>query len=368
MGLIKQRLDELETYIPGKPISEVQKQYGLKEVIKLASNEWPYGPFPGAAQAIKDNIDDLNRYPDGEVKALRSELSKNIDMPSSNILIGNGSNELIKNMGEAVLREGDEVLYCSPTFMLYRMTTCFYGAKPVEVPLKDHTYDLKAMLDAINDKTRIVIICNPNNPTGTIVKEKELDDFIREASKNNLLILIDEAYREFSSDAEYPQTAKYVKEGLPVVVLRTFSKIYGLAGLRIGYGLAAQELVTVDKKIRTPFNVNLLAQVAAFQSLSNPDELEKRFDLNLEHKERMYKLFSGLGLDYIPSETNFILVDTKRNSKEVFEELLREGVIVRTGDIFGKAYDNFIRISVGTETEIDILEKALTKVIKGRDA
>lgn len=363
MALIKQRLDELETYIPGKPISEIQKKYSLKEVIKLASNEWPYGPFPAAARAIKDNIDILNRYPDGEVKALRLALSKKMDLSTGNILIGNGSNELVKNMSEIILREDDEVLYCSPTFMLYKIFACVNGAKAVELPLKNHTFDLEAILKAINKKTKMIIICNPNNPTGTIVKQDELDDFVTEASKNELLIMVDEAYKDFVEDTDYPETVKYVKQGLPVVVLRTFSKIYGLAGLRIGYGVAPEELVTVDKKIRAPFNVNLLAQSAALESLMHPEEIKKRFKINLSNKKRMYKLFEELNLNYVFSEANFVLVDVKRDSRQVFEALLREGVIVRTGDIFGQDYTNYCRISVGTESEIDVLEKALRKVI-----
>lgn len=362
MSLIKQRLDELETYIPGKPISEVQKEYGLERVVKLASNEWSYGPFPEAVKAIKENAGFLNQYPDDEAKTLRFALSEKLDVPSANILIGNGSNELIKNIGEAVLLENDEMLYCSPTFALYKKTACMHGAKPVEVPLKNHTYDLEAMLGAITEKTKMLVVCNPNNPTGTIVRQKELDVFVAEASKNDLLILIDEAYNEFVEDKEYPKTMKYIKQGLPVVVLRTFSKIYGLAGLRIGYGVAPQELVVVNQKMKTPFNVNLLAQVAALESLKTPGEVNNRFKINLSSKQQMYKLFDKFGLYHIPSETNFVLVDVKRNSKEVFEELLKIGLIVRTGDIFGRAYENFIRISVGKDDEIELLEEGLKTI------
>ena len=363
MDIIKQRLDELESYIPGKPIEEVKKEYGLSEVVKLASNEWSLGPFLEASSAINANIDILNRYPDTEAKALRSSLSEKLSISTDNILIGNGSNELIKNMGEAVLCEGDEVVYCSPTFSLFKMMVNFYGATPVELPLKEHTYDLKAMLSVLNDKTKMIIICNPNNPTGTIVKQKELDEFISQACQRKILVIIDEAYNEFVEDADYPETTKYVKNDCPVVTLRTFSKIYGLAGLRIGYGTAPKELVEVDKKIRTPFNVNLMAQIAALESLKNRDELQRRKEINLSNKKRMYSLFEELGLSYVKSEANFILVNAKKDSNEVFKELLKKGVIVRTGDVFGQDYQNYIRVSVGTEEEINAFEKAIKEVI-----
>jgi len=353
----------METYIPGRPISAVKEQYGLEKVIKLASNESSLGPFAAALKAIEVNTGELNRYPDLEATLLRSALSDFYNLPGENFLVGNGSNELLRIAGQAVLDPGDEVVFAEPSFMLYRLIAELFEAKPVGIPLKNHTHDLEAMLSAITKNTKLIFICNPNNPTGTIVSRKELDDFIGQVPEN-VLVVIDEAYAEFVEDvADYSKEITYSLDR-PTIITRTFSKIYGLAALRIGYGVAPASYVQVDKRIRDPFNVNLLAQAAATASLGEAEEIKKRHELNLENKRYLYRRLEDLALDYVETQTNFVLINLKQDSTVVFEKLLKKGVIVRTGEVFGEQYRDFIRVSIGTKEEIDLFLEALKKVME----
>jgi len=353
----------METYIPGRPISAVKEQYGLEKVIKLASNESSLGPFPAALKAIEVNMAELNRYPDLEATLLRGALSGFYDIAPENFLIGNGSNELLRIAGQAVLNPGDEVVFAEPSFMLYRMIAELFEAEPVGVPLKNHTHDLKAMLGAITGKTKLIFVCNPNNPTGTMVSRKELDDFIDQVPQN-VLVVVDEAYAEFVEDADNYSTDLTYSLDRPIIVTRTFSKIYGLAALRIGYGIAPAPYVQVDKRIRDPFNVNLLAQAAATASLGEAAEIKKRHELNLENKRYLYRRLEDLALDYVETQTNFVLINLGQDSTIVFEKLLKKGVIVRTGEVFGEKYRNFIRVSIGTKEEIDLFLDAVKKVME----
>ncbi|RJQ30850.1 MAG: histidinol-phosphate transaminase [Actinobacteria bacterium] len=362
-GLIKGHLDVLEKYIPGKAITQVQREYGLEKIVKLASNEWPYPPFDEALKAIECYQTSINRYPDEEVAALRAVLSEKLGVATENILIGNGSNELIRIAMEAIIGHGDEVAYCAPTFMLYQLTAKKFDGKVIEVPLNNHRFDLEVLLKAITDKTKLVIICNPNNPTGTIVSQEELDWFMEEVDKKDCLVLIDQAYQEFVDDSNYPDTVKYLKEGKAVMATGTFSKIYGLAGLRIGYGIAPKVLVHIDRKLRDPFNINTLAQAAALASLGAGEELLKRKKLNAENRQLLYDGLDDLGVDYVPSQANFVLINAKKDSNIVFKDLLAKGVITRTGDIFGQQYQNYLRITVGTREELEMFLKALKDVL-----
>lgn len=361
-NILRKQFSEIETYIPGRPIERVQEEYGLEKVIKLASNESSLGPMRAAIEAIRSNIEQLNRYPDIEATFLRQALSEFYEIAPENILIGNGSNELLRIAGQAVINPGDEVVYAEPSFVLYKMIADLFEAKPVAVPLKDHKHDLEAMLAAVTPRTKLVFICNPNNPTGTIVGKKELEDFISQVP-DNVLIVIDEAYAEFVEDKNnYRQNLKDLPDR-PIIITRTFSKLFGLAGLRMGYGVADASYVTVDKKIRDPFNVNLLGQAAATSSLASEDEIKKRYLLNLEDKHYLYEGLASLNLKYIESEANFVLIDVGQDSTVIFEKLLQKGVIVRTGEIFGESYRNFIRVSVGTREEIDFFLSALKNVL-----
>ncbi|TET52590.1 MAG: histidinol-phosphate transaminase [Actinobacteria bacterium] len=366
-NLIKKQFNELESYIPGRPIEQVKEQYGLEKVVKLASNESPLGPMSIALKAIKVNSRELNRYPDLEATLLKEAICEKFSLPKENILIGNGSNELIRIAGQAILSSGDEVIFADPSFALYRMIADMFQAKSVPVPLKEHGHDLDAMFEAITAKTKIIFICNPNNPTGTFVEWNVLDDFIKQVP-DNILVIIDEAYAEFVEGYnDYKERLSYYSEK-PVIITRTFSKLYGLAGLRIGYGAASASYVKTDQKIRDPFNVNLLAQAAATASLKDMDEAKKRYELNLENKNYLYKGLEALKLSYVKSQANFVLIDLGQDSTVIFEKLLSKGVIVRTGEIFGEAYQNFIRVSVGTKEDIDFFLKALKDVLTEVDA
>ncbi len=360
-NIVKKQFSEMETYIPGRPIEQVKEQYGLKKVIKLASNESPLGPTPAALEAIKKYSQQLNRYPDIEATILRDTLAEYYNMPGENFLIGNGSNELLRIAGQAVLNPGDEVIFAEPSFVVYRMIAEFFEAQEVPVALKDHTHDLEAMLSAISAKTKLIFVCNPNNPTGTMVDRAQLEYFINEVP-DGVLVVVDEAYAEFVEDRkEYLQDLNY-SVNKPIIVTRTFSKLYGLAGIRIGYGIAPPSYVAVDRKIRDPFNVNLLAQAAATASLEDKEEARKRYKENLENKLYLCQGLKETGFEFVESQANFILINTAQDSTLVFEKLLKKGVIVRTGEIFGESYRNYIRVSIGSKDEIDFFLEAMKTI------
>lgn len=358
--VFREELNNLAAYEPGKPISEVKAELKLEEVVKLASNESPYPPFEVAQKAIVEAMTELNRYPDGACTALKQKLSTFLGFPAENIMIGNGSNELIRILAMALINPNDEAVMATPSFIIYLTVTKLMGGKCREVPLKDFRHDLPAMLREVNDRTRIVFVCNPNNPTGTIVYREELTSFL-DALPPRVLPVLDEAYFEFVEDPKFPNGIDYFREGRNVVVLRTFSKIYGLAGCRIGYAVASKEIVGAINKVRDPFNVNLLAQAAAHASLDEQGEVTRRKKLNSEGKKYLCKELDRLGLPWAPSEANFIFVNVLENSRDVFNRLLREGVIVRSGDIFG--YDTFIRVTMGAPEENAKFIRALQKVL-----
>jgi len=361
-NFLRSELDVLKPYSPGKPISDVKRELGLKEVIKLASNESPYPPFPEAIEAIWSARNEVYRYPDSGCVELKNKLASFLDIPESNLMISNGSNELLRLLAQICLNPGDEVIMANPSFIVYPTVTKMMGGVCREIPLKKHRHDLVSMLGAVNDKTKIIFICNPNNPTGTIVTKTEVDDFLRKVPED-VMIVFDEAYFEYVDNKDYPNGLDYFNEEKQIVVLRTFSKIYGLAGCRIGYGIASRPIVSVVNKIREPFNINHLAQVAAMASLSCKNQVKERKKLNLEQKFYVYKSFDEMGLDYVKSEANFILVDVKRNSRKVFDQLLEKGIIVRTGDIFGPGYESFIRVTIGTPEENKKFIKVLREVL-----
>lgn len=361
--IVRQEIDKLQPYEPGKPISEVKRELGLTDVIKLASNESPYPPFPEALEAIEGELEEINRYPDGSCFLLKKELASFLDVDEKNITIGHGSNELERLIANVVLRPGDEAIMASPSFVVYPTVVEIMNATPIEIPLKNYKHDLEAMLNAISEKTRLVFICSPNNPTGTIVEKDELNEFLK-AVPEGVVVVIDEAYSEFVESQNYPNGLDYLRQDKLVAVFRTFSKIYSLAGLRIGYGMLPEFLVTAMDKVREPFNVNSLAQAAALASLKCQDEVEKRRKLNWQGKNYLYAELKKIGLECVPSEANFVLVNVKKNSREVFKDLLKEGVIIRTGDIFGESYQNFIRVTIGTQEENQLFVQTLRKVLK----
>lgn len=354
--LIRSELDGMVPYSPGLRSTEVRERSGKDTILKLSSNEHPCGPFPGALRAMEAVLPRMNRYPDGGARALRRALCKQLGIDDSHLVVGNGSNELLRLIGQAVLSPGDEIVFAWPSFVVYPMVAQMFGATAVRVPLTEgDVHDLDAMLEAITERTKIVFLCNPNNPTGTIYHSLAFERFM-DRVPDHVLVVIDEAYFEFVTDTHYPNGLQTFDGERPVCVLRTFSKIYSLAGLRIGYGAVPEPLRHAMDKIREPFNVNTVAQVAAYYSLKDGAEVKRRRRENQEQKTYIYSTFDRLGIDYAPSETNFVYFKTDK-PVEVFEALLLEGVIARD---FGTA--PALRLGIGTPKDTELTIAAFEKV------
>ena len=354
-------LVQITPYVPGKPIEEVERELGLSNVIKMASNENPLGPSPLALEAVKGYLPRLSLYPDGNCYYLKRALAERYNLQEQNIVVGNGADELITLLGATYLNPGDEIIMAQPSFSEYDFSARLMDAVPVYVPCKDFRHDLKAMAAAVTEKTKIIYVCNPNNPTGTIVSHKELEDFLTELP-SNILVVLDEAYNEYVGDPSYPRSLEFLKWGFNVLILRTFSKIYGLAGLRVGYGLADEPVIRDINTVREPFNVNSVAQVAARAALNDKEHLEAVLRVNSIGKEYLAGEFTRMGLFYLPTEANFIFVEVGVDSRELFQKLLHKGFIVRTGDIFG--YPQFIRVSIATEEQNRRFIKALEECLQ----
>ncbi len=354
---IRAELEPMVPYAPGLRVSEVRERSGKQTILKLSSNEHPCGPFPSALSAMEAVLPRLNRYPDGSARALRRELCARLGVDDEHLVIGNGSNELIRLIAQAVLRPGDEVVFAWPSFVVYPMVAQMSGATAVKVPLASgEVHDLDAMLAAITERTRIVFLCNPNNPTGTIYGRAAFERFLAEVP-DHVLVVVDEAYFEFVTDPDYPDAIESFDGERPLAVLRTFSKIYSLSGLRIGYGVLPAPLAAATHKIREPFNVNTVAQVAAYYSLGDDAEVARRKAENQEQKTYIYSAFDRLGISYVRSETNFVYLHTDQ-PVEVFEALLGEGVIVRD---FGTA--PALRVGIGTPEDTRITIAAFEAVV-----
>jgi histidinol-phosphate aminotransferase len=339
------RVRRLRPYVPGRPAQQVRRELGLDAVIKMASNENPYGPSPRAIAAIQAAAASVGSYPDSACHDLVQALASHLGVPPEQILLGNGSDEIIHYLGVAFLEPGDEVLSGHPSFLRYEAAATLNDATHVAVPLADFRFDLRAMAERLSARTRVVFIANPNNPTGTVVTRLELERFLEEVPER-VIVVLDEAYFEYAVDEEYPDGIEYVRGGENVVVLRTFSKIHGLAGLRVGYGIARPEIVSAVHQVREPFNVNSLAQEAAQASLLDSDYVAAMRRANREGHDYLAAAFDDLGLRFVPSHANFILVDVARDARAVFEQLLRRGVIVRTDPAFG--LPTFLRVTIGT--------------------
>ncbi len=340
--LIRAELEGLTPYAPGLREDQVRERAGRDDIVKLSSNEHPAGPVPAAVAAMEAAIPELNRYPEGSAGDLRAKLAARLGVDSRHVVVGSGSNELLRLIAQVVLRPGDEVVYAWPSFVVYPMVTTYFGGVHVKVPLTPgEVHDLDAMLAAVTSRTRLLFLCNPNNPTGTIYHRAEFERFL-ERVPSHVLLVLDEAYFEFVTDERYPDGLRYFDGERPLAVLRTFSKVYSLAGLRVGYGIAPEPLVRAIDCVREPFNVNTLAQVAASASLDDDAEVSRRRAENQEQKTYLYSGFDRLGISFVPSEANFVYVKTGR-PVEVFEALLEQGVIVRD---FGNA--PALRVGIGT--------------------
>lgn len=357
----KEHIYRIAPYEPGKPIEEVKREFGLTDVIKLASNENPLGPSPLALEAMREHLGDIGYYPDGHCTILREKLSQKLGFSPNCFVFGNGVDELIHFIGLTFLEEGDEMLTVEPSFSRYDASALLNKAVCRKVPLKDFQYDVDALLSAINERTKLIFLANPNNPTGTFLSEEGLKRLLEKAEGK--LLVLDEAYFEFVDAPNFPNSLSFLREGRDIIVLRTFSKIYGLAGLRVGYGVGKEETVMAMEHIREPFNVNYLAQVAAASALDDVEHLKRTQQTVWEGKRYLYQQLEEMGLFYLPSQANFLFLDLKKDSREVFQALLREGVIVRTGDIFG--FPSFLRVTIGTREQNERFIRALKKVLGG---
>jgi histidinol-phosphate aminotransferase len=352
---------DLVPYEPGKPVEEVQRELGLDRVVKLASNEGPFGPFPAALEAIARSAPELNRYPDGGAYRLRTALAELHGLRFEEVAVGAGSDGLVDGLSQIALDPGDEIVCGWPSFPSYGIDARKLGAVPKPVPLRDDRYDLEAMLGAITPRTKLVYVCHPNNPTGTMNTRAELDAYF-DAVPNHVLTVLDQAYFEYIDDPDYADgIAEYLKDGRRVVVLRTFSKIFGLAGLRVGYALAPPAVVTALGKVRRAFDITTPAQEAALASLGDAQEVERRRLENAAQRIEVERILREHGLEPAgPAVANFLYCDLGEDSRPLFEQLLREGVIVRPTQAFGGP--TAIRVTVGTAEENAFLADALDRV------
>jgi histidinol-phosphate aminotransferase len=334
----------LKPYSPGKPLAELERELGIREAIKLASNENPWGPSPKALQVIEGATASLHRYPDGGAHNLRQALAHKWQMSNDQVLVGNGSDEIISLLIKTFLAPGEEAVMADLTFVMYRLSVLAAHGIPVEVPLKDWTHDLPAMIDAVTDRTRLFFLCNPNNPTGTMLTAKEVDSVLARLP-GHVIVVCDEAYYEYVRDAEYPDSLRYVRDGRPVVVLRTFSKIYGLAGLRVGYGITTSEIAGYVNRVRPPFNVNSLAQEAAQAALTDDEHVAKSRAMNEAGMTFLEEGLTAMGFTTIPTQANFIYFDVGMDGGQMYNALLRQGVIVR--HIRG----SMLRVTIGQPAE-----------------
>jgi histidinol-phosphate aminotransferase len=356
-------VEDLVPYSAGKPIEEVAREMGLTRIVKLASNENPLGMSPLAVEAMQRAAADVNRYPDGAAWDLKTKLSEHLEVPGENIILGNGSNEILELLAQLLLTEGDETLYAWPAFVVYRLATLAHGGRGIEVPLdKDLKHDLAAMGEALTDRTRIVYVANPNNPTGTYVDRDDLERFMDKVPENVPFVL-DEAYFEFARHlGDFPDGMDYFRQGRPIVVVRTFSKAYGLAGLRVGYAVMPEPLADLLNRVRQPFNVNSIAQAAAIAALEDPDFVQKGLDHNREELTRIQISVESMGLTVTPSFTNFILIDLGgRSGQDIYEGLMKRGVIVRPMAPYG--LPQTIRVTAGLKEENDMFISALKEII-----
>jgi histidinol-phosphate aminotransferase len=361
-SVIRPALDALVPYEPGKPVEEVQRELGLERVVKLASNEGQLGPFPTALDAIERGARELNRYPDGGAYLLRRRLAEKHGVPPERIAIAAGADGVVGYLSLATLDPGDEIVCGWPSFPSYVLGAVKLAAQAVTVPLSEDAYEPRAILAAITPRTKLVYLCNPNNPTGTMISRSTIDDYF-EHVPDHVLTVLDEAYFEYVDDPDYPDgIEEYAKAGRRVLVLRTFSKIYGLAGLRVGYGVGPEEVVSAIAKVRNAFDVSQLAQDAALASLGHDAEVARRRAATATRRAELERLLAGAGLRIAaPAVANFVYADVGGDARALFERLLREGVIVRPLGPFGAP--EAIRVTVGTDSEQEFLAAALARVL-----
>jgi len=351
---------DLIPYVPGKPVEELERELGIRDAVKIASNENPIGPSPMALRAVSEALTKINRYPDGDVFYLKHKLSGMLGVKPGNLIFGNGSNEVIEIVARTFMKPGDEAVMGEFAFIVFPIVAQAVGAKAIISPMPDLTHNLRDMLSRITPKTKAVFIANPNNPTGTMVRRDELEWFL-ERVPEDIIVLVDEAYFDYVDDPDYPNSLDYQKLGKSIITVRTFSKIYGLAGLRLGFGVSSEEIISYMNRVREPFNVNSLAQVAALAALDDREHVERSREINEEGLDYLSRELKKMNLPFAPSFTNFILVDLGSDPIPVYNALLREGVIVRP--VGGYGLKTHLRVTVGLPEENERFIKAIKKVL-----
>lgn len=349
----------LQPYHPGKPIEELERELGISNIVKLASNENPLGYSPRLKSIFRD-MPDINRYPDGNGNILKSRLAEKHNVESNRITLGNGSNDVLELIARSVVTDKHQVIFSAHAFAVYPLVVQAIGAEAVELPAQDWGYDLPAIQASLSEKTRLIFIANPNNPTGTWSSKDELRDLL-ETVPENVVVVIDEAYFEYVDEPEYPDCSKWLEEYSNLVVTRTFSKAYGLAGLRIGYALSHPHLADLMNRLRQPFNINAIAQIAALTVLDDDEFISKSIDVNRQGMQQLITAFDSMGLDYIPSVGNFICVDLKQPAGEIYHALLTRGVIVRPIENYGMP--EHLRVTIGLEQENRKFIEALGEIL-----
>lgn len=357
----RKELDGIPVYRPGKPIDDVKRELGLETVVKLASNENPIGFSPKVKEAVEKALLEVNLYPDGNATVLKETIAKKFNVTPDMVLPTCGSDEMVDLISKSFINSGDEVIMSEVTFPRYYITAQMMGANIVKIPLKNLGYDIEAFKKAVNPNTKLVWLCNPNNPTGTIFTENELTELLDIISPTTLVIY-DEAYNEFVTNSEYPKDSIGIMRKYPnVIVMKTLSKAYGLAGLRIGYTIGDPEILSIINRVRNPFNVTLLTQAAAIASINDDDFLSKVVKLNTEGKLYLYSEFDKLGIEYAKTEANHIIFNSKNDSTTVFDKLLKKGVIIRPQTGFNP--NTWLRVSIGTMEENKIFIKCLKEIL-----
>ncbi|WP_028580103.1 histidinol-phosphate transaminase [Desulfogranum japonicum] len=361
---VPKNIAEIIPYPPGKPMDELEREYGVTNAIKLASNENPWGPSPKAVEAVRDQLVNLHRYPDGSNYYLAQALSHWTTADPEEIVLGNGSNEVIEFLVKALVSPGDEVITSHPSFLMYQKFVQVRGGKNLVLDLKGMHHDLDAIIEHVTPKTRLIFIDNPNNPTGTFIGKAAFDDFVRKLPET-VVVVLDEAYVDFVDKDQQIDIFSYIRnsEGLPgLVSMRTFSKAFGLAGLRVGFGLMHRDLADMLHRVRQPFNINLLGQIGAMAALNDTDHYEYTLRETEKGLQWLSEQVAELGCKPYPSHTNFFLIDVKGDATNLYEAMLHKGVIVRSMKAYG--YPQFIRITVGTAAENQRFVHALAECLK----
>jgi histidinol-phosphate aminotransferase len=360
--LMQPHLKNVKPYVPGKPIEELRRERNIEgEIIKLASNENPYQPLDDIKKAVIRELDNVNRYPNSGSHYLSLELSERHGLEQGQIFVGNGSNEIIELLVRAFVKPDENVMYPYPSFIAYPLIVHQAGVGEVKVPLDEYTLDLEAMKSTVDHKTRMVFICNPNNPTGTYVPESGVLAFL-EGIRKDIIVVFDEAYFEYVSAEDYPDSRKLLERFRNIVILRTFSKVHSLSGVRVGYAMADPELVTILHMVRQPFNVNRLAQAAARAALKHSEHLEARIEENNSERSRISEELRELGFTVPDSQTNFLLAIPDGPDKNIVDRLMNLGIIVRSGAPWGLGEESF-RVSIGTPAENDRFLEGLREIL-----